>query len=146
MKRLVVILAAALVAVAVYAVTAPAGPEAVSPKRVAALEKRVAKTQRDLRTLTTAVNNCLLVGAAPVAQFGNNATEGYFYGNGQGQFALETAVDLVPANQQAQAAWLLGTTASCAQALNSSQIVTPKMLAALRPGEMRSLASLQRNP
>ena len=58
MKRLAVVLAAALVAVAIYAVTAPAGQQAVSPKRVAALEKKVSQLQKSVKTLNTFMN-CL---------------------------------------------------------------------------------------
>jgi hypothetical protein len=146
MQRLVVVLAAALVAVAIYAVTAPASQQAVSPKRVAALEKKVSKLQKDLKTVATAVNNCLFYGAAPVASFGDAATEGYFYGNAQGQYSLENALDFVPQSQQAQALWFVGTSPACAQVMNSGRVLTPRISASLRDGRLGPLPRLVSKP
>jgi hypothetical protein len=50
MKRVVILAAVALAAVAVYAATAPAGPQAVTPKQFSALTKRV-------KTLETKTKN-----------------------------------------------------------------------------------------
>ena len=65
MKRLAVVLAAALAAVSVYAVTAPARQEAVSPARVRALEKRV----QQLKAFDGRVRNCLFFQAVPVTRY-----------------------------------------------------------------------------
>jgi hypothetical protein len=103
MKRLVVVLAAALVAVAIYAVTAPAGQQAVSPKRVSALEKKVATLQKSIRTLNTFMN-CLNKQAVAMASYGNpNSGQGYLYSPGQGQQpVLTTGVDLVAQGEPVQ--------------------------------------------
>jgi hypothetical protein len=103
MKRLVVVLAAALVAVAVYAVTAPAGPEAVSPRRVAALEKKVTALQKSIRSLNSFAN-CLNKTVVAMASYGTpNTGTGYVYVPGQGQApVVTTAVDLVGQGEPVQ--------------------------------------------
>jgi hypothetical protein len=62
MKRLLVVAAAALAAVALYATTAPAGQQAVTPKQFAALKKQVTKLQTDLRNLTNVAGFMLACG------------------------------------------------------------------------------------
>jgi hypothetical protein len=101
MKRLAVGVAVALAAVAVYAVTAGAGPQAVSPKRVAALEKKVTQLQRQVRTLNTFMS-CLNKQVAGLASYGNpNAGQGYVYATGQGNVTT-TALDLTGQGEQPQ--------------------------------------------
>jgi hypothetical protein len=91
MKRLVAILAAALAAFAIYTVTAPAGQEAVSPKRVAALEKKVATMQRQLKCINSVVG---------VSLFGDpNGTAGYVYKQPDGSLIATTALDLAEQGQ-----------------------------------------------
>lgn len=51
MKRVLAAAAVALAAVALYATTAPAGPQAVTPKQFAALSKRVKTLERDAKDL-----------------------------------------------------------------------------------------------
>jgi hypothetical protein len=55
MKRVLVVALVALAAVALYAATAPAGQQAVTPKQFAALQKRVAKLEKDNKDITDAV-------------------------------------------------------------------------------------------
>ena len=101
MKRLAVVLAAALVAVAIYAVTAPAGQQAVSPKRVAALEKKVSQLQKSVKTLNTFMN-CLNKQVAGLTSYGNpSAGQGYIYRTGQGD-GPTTALDLSGQGEQPQ--------------------------------------------
>jgi hypothetical protein len=52
MKRVLVTAVVALAAVILYAATAPAGQQAVTPKQFAALQKRVAKLEKDDKTIT----------------------------------------------------------------------------------------------
>lgn len=52
MKRLLALVLAALVAVSLYAVAAPAGQQAVTPKQFSALTKRVKKLEADDKLLT----------------------------------------------------------------------------------------------
>jgi hypothetical protein len=51
MKRVLVVAMVALAAVALYAATAPAGQQAVTPKQFAALSKRVKTLERDDKIL-----------------------------------------------------------------------------------------------
>jgi hypothetical protein len=55
MKRLLVVAMVVVAAVALYATTAPAGQEAVTPKQFAALQKRVAKLEKDDKDITDAL-------------------------------------------------------------------------------------------
>jgi hypothetical protein len=52
MTRVLVVAAIALAAVVVYAATAPAGQQAVTPKQFNALAKRVTKLEKDDKDLT----------------------------------------------------------------------------------------------
>lgn len=86
MKRLVAVLVAAVAAFALYTVTAPAGQEAVSPKRVAALEKKVAALQKQLTCINT---------YAPLTRYGDpNGSAGYLYAQPDGSAIATTALDL----------------------------------------------------
>jgi hypothetical protein len=51
MRRVLVVALAALAAVALYATTAPAGQQAVTPKQLAALTKRVKTLEKDSKNL-----------------------------------------------------------------------------------------------
>jgi hypothetical protein len=55
MRRVFVLAAVAIAAVALYAATAPAGQQAVTPKQFSALKKRVAKLEKDNRDIIAAV-------------------------------------------------------------------------------------------
>jgi hypothetical protein len=55
MRRVLVLAAVALAAVAVYAATAPAGQQAVTPKQFSALSKRVKALEKDNKDLIQAV-------------------------------------------------------------------------------------------
>ena len=61
MKRLIVLVATAALAVGLYATTAGGGQQAVTPGQFAALKKQVGKLQKDVKTLTTVVGACLFV-------------------------------------------------------------------------------------
>jgi phage-related protein len=119
MKRVAAIVALGLAAIAIYAVTAPAGQQSVSPKQFAALSAKVTKLTKDLKV----VESCVLVGAVPVARFGDavNHTEGYVYVNPDKTQTLEPAIDLAAPN--AAQAWILVTTPKCATALNGGRHV-----------------------
>jgi hypothetical protein len=100
MKRLAVVLAAAATGLGLYAVAAPAGPEAVSPRRVAALERKVNALQRAVRRAQAqlACTN-RVVG---VSQFGDpNGTFGYAYRNPDASAFFTTALDLTDQGQRA---------------------------------------------
>ncbi|MBA3365068.1 MAG: hypothetical protein H0U03_04680 [Actinobacteria bacterium] len=129
MKRLLVLTAAALAAVSIYAVTAPAGQQAVTPKQFAALQKRVTALEKSLKTVrdaTNALGTCL-VGAAqavPVGVFGGTATEGYTYRLASGQQVLASALDTLAENEiTATTPFMLVTSRDCANAINSGRAI-----------------------
>ncbi len=72
MTRILAVALAALAAVALYAATAPAGQQAVTPKQFSALAKRVTKLEKDnkrLKDLEAAVFTCVFdQGAIPVTK------------------------------------------------------------------------------
>ena len=62
MRRVLVVALVALVAIALYATTAPAGQQAVTPKQLAALSKRVKALETDnknLKDFAAAVVTCV---------------------------------------------------------------------------------------
>ena len=119
MNRGLVIVAAVVVVVALYAVTATAGGQAVTPKQFKALSKKVTTLQREV----AALENCLQ--AIPVAQFGDdrNHTEGYVYDttSPSAEF-LTTALDVTDAAHAS--AWAVVTNSTCASALNGGRKAT----------------------
>jgi hypothetical protein len=67
MKRLLALIAAAGVAVALYATTATGSQQAVTPKQFAALKKQVAQLQKDVKLLinvAAATDACVFSGKA----------------------------------------------------------------------------------
>src|SRR5437762_14377923 len=70
MKRLLVLVATAGLAVGLYAATAGGGQQAVTPGQFAALKKTVTKLQKDVKALNSVIGDCLFVQAVPVASFG----------------------------------------------------------------------------
>ena len=139
MKRLAIVLAAALAALTVYVVTAPAG-EQTSASRISSLESKVTKLQKQVKTLNNVVGSCLLVQAIPMQQFGNGTTEGYVYQTPSKTLAITSALDF-PAQGQAPQFWTLSTSSACAQAINSGKTASlPKVAAAgLRPAQLARL-------
>ncbi len=103
MKRLVIVLAAALVAIAIYAVTAPAGQE-TSSSQLISLSKRVTALEKKTRLLTQRLN-CLNT-YAPLTAYGDsqNGTEGYLYKpQNTTTPAVTTAVDFTSSGDTADA-------------------------------------------
>ena len=117
MKRLLVLVATAGLAVALYAATAGGGQQAVTPGQFAALSKKVTKLQKDVKALNSVIGDCLFVQAVPVASFGTD-TEGYVYHRSDGTDVITTALDIVTANETPQA-WLVGTNMQCAGEMNA---------------------------
>src|SRR5436853_6080021 len=72
MKRLLVLVATAGLAVGLYATTAGGGQQAVTPGQFAALSKKVTGLQKQVKTLNSVIASCLFVQAVPVAQVGAN--------------------------------------------------------------------------
>jgi hypothetical protein len=119
MKRLLVLVATAGLAVGLYAATAGGGQQAVTPGQFAALKKSVASLQKQVKTLNTVVSSCLFIQAIPVAQYGNNQSEGYVYAKTDGsQPFLTTALDVVNQGDTPQA-YAVGTSSDCASSMNA---------------------------
>jgi len=84
MRRLAVVLAAAVAAFAIYSVTAPAGQQSV-PSQVRALEQKV----KQLQTFDKRVRRCLLGQAVPVTRY-----DRYVVQTSEDQPALAKALDV----------------------------------------------------
>ena len=56
MTRVLAVAVVALAAVALYATTAPAGEQAVTPKQFSALQKRVTKLEKDNKDVINAID------------------------------------------------------------------------------------------
>jgi hypothetical protein len=91
MKRLLVLLAGAALAVGLYTTTASGTQQAVTPGQFAALSKKVAILQKDVRNLK-ADFSCLQV--LGTSQFGDGQTNGYHYKQPDGSEILTSALDV----------------------------------------------------
>ena len=106
MRRLAVVLAVALAAVSVYAVTAPAGSQQVSPRQVAALQRQV----RTLQAFDRRVRQCLFYRAVPVTRY-----HGYLY-RANGSEGETSAFDLTQG--QDRVTWYaISTRPGCVQVM-----------------------------
>jgi hypothetical protein len=99
MKRLLALVAAAGVAVALYAATATGSQQAVTPAQLNALKKQVAVLKKDVKDLQGAIA-CL--GPTGVASFGSD-TAGFHYKQPDGSEILTSALDFTAQGQQPQA-------------------------------------------
>ena len=118
MKRLLVLVATAGLAVGLYAATAGGGQQAVTPGQFAALKKTVGSLQKQVKTLNNVIGSCLFIQAIPVARYGGS-TEGYVYAKTDGsQPFLTTALDVVNQGDTPQA-FAVGTSSDCANSMNA---------------------------
>jgi hypothetical protein len=114
MKRLLVVcLAAALVGAALYAATAPASEQAVTPAQFNLLKKRVAASEKKIKDLESVLGACLS-GAIPVARY-----TGYVAVDNQNNPFVTTAIDVTDQGDQ-PTAYLLDVGSACAQAIGGS--------------------------
>jgi hypothetical protein len=116
MKRLLVLVAAAFGAVALYAVTAPASQQAVTPAQFAALTKRVTTLEKNLKTTRGALAvlvSCTYAKAIPVSEY-----DGFVYQPPSGPQVVTTALSLTDTGDTAQY-WVLTTSQACATDINS---------------------------
>jgi hypothetical protein len=119
MKRLLALVAIAGLAVGLYAATAGGGQQAVTPRQFLALKKQVVVLQKQVKTLNTVVGSCLFILAIPVTDYGkNDGTEGYLYKQADGTTVPTTAFDIT-AQGDTPSAYVVGTSADCATAMNS---------------------------
>ncbi len=127
MKRALAAVAVGLAAVAVYAAVAPAGQQAVTPKQFSALSKKVttlSRTVTNLKKELAAVETCALNQAIAIAQYGDSAkNEGYVYQVPDGTLELQTALDV--ADPTSAQAWMLVTSKTCADIINSGKKKAP---------------------
>ena len=108
MKKLTVLLAAALAAVLIYAVTAPAGGEAVTPKQIKALQAQIKALQKRTTTIEQVLGLCFHH-AVQVTQYSNYQQSG--------QTTARTGLD-VTAGTDKPTAYLLDVGSDCATAVN----------------------------
>jgi hypothetical protein len=99
MKRFLALIATAGLAVGLYAATAPAGQQGVTPAQIKALQTQVKKLQKDVKTVKAALA-CITVAGA--AEFGDNSTAGYHYKQPDGSEVLTSAVDLTAQGETPQ--------------------------------------------
>jgi hypothetical protein len=125
-----------------YAATAPAGQQAVTPKQFAALSKKVTALRKDVDTLGTVLVNCVMFRAFPVKVYGGLATEGYEYRFPDGITRLETALDLAPETDPG-AAWMLTVDPACASTINEGARRTLASILRSTPAQARLKAVLR---
>jgi hypothetical protein len=120
MKRLLVLVATAGLAVGLYATTAGGGQQAVTPGQFAALKKTVTSLQKQVKTLNTVVGSCLFVQALPVTRYGApDGTHGYVYKATDGTLFATTALDFAVNQGETPQAWAVGTSPDCASSMNA---------------------------
>jgi hypothetical protein len=112
MKRFLALIAAAGLAVGLYAAAAPGGQQAVTPRQFAALKKQVTTLQKDMKTVKSALSCIVITGAA---EFGETPTAGYHYQQPDGTEVLTSAVDLTGQGEQPQF-YLATVDSQCVQA------------------------------
>jgi hypothetical protein len=117
MKRLAAVLAAALAAVSIYAVTAPAGPEAVSPARVRALEKRVQR----LEAFDRRVRDCFFFRAVAITRYQDYLSQP----QGTGSPRRVTALDATNEGDNV-GFYVVSTHRSCIAALRALPAAAPR--------------------
>ena len=130
MKRFLALVATAVAAVALYAATAPAGQQAVTPGQFNALKKQVTKLRSDLNAVTTVMVGCVMGTAVPITQY-----TGYVYQTSSGQDILTTALDLTEQGGTPQGyALLVNSDPTCVNLINSTSL---RRLAASTPAFKR---------
>jgi hypothetical protein len=112
MKRFLVLVLTAGVAVGLYAATAGGTQQAVTPQQFSALKKQVAALQKDVKALKVKVA-CL--GPVAVAEFGDGTTAGYHYKQPDGSEILASALDLV-GEGETPGGYLAGIKTECVSA------------------------------
>lgn len=113
MKRILLVIAVAGLAVALYASTAGGGQQAVTPGQFAALKKQVAALQKDVKTLK-ARSACL--SALAFADFGDGQTSGYHYKQPDGTEILTSALDLTT-QDETPSGYIAGIDSQCVSSL-----------------------------
>jgi hypothetical protein len=98
MKRFLVLIATAGLAIGLYAASAPGGQQSVTPAQFAALKKQVTKLQKDMKNVKAFLGTCLKVAA--VTEFGDGASTGFHYKQPDGSEILTSALDLSAQGEQ----------------------------------------------
>ena len=142
MKRLFALIAAALVAVALYAATAQSGQEAVTPAQFRALIAKVTKIRADLNATISVLANCVMGTAIPVSQY-----RGYVALDQSNQQFPTTALDVTESGDTpAGFALMISGDQACISLINGSSL---KKLSAFKPllraGAKSSFAHTQRH-
>ena len=93
MKRLLVLVAVAFGAVALYAVTAPAGQQAVTPAQITAINKKITALQKQVKALNAKVT-CVTYKFVPVTEYGGAPNVGFLYQQPDGSVTPTSALDI----------------------------------------------------
>ena len=142
MKRLFALVAAALVAVALYAATAQSGQEAVTPAQFRALSAKVTKIRADLNATISVLANCVMGTAIPISQY-----SGYVAVDQNNQPFPTTAIDLTESGDTpAGFALTVSGDQACIGLINGSSLKKlPAFKSLLRAGAKPSFAHTQRH-
>ena len=125
MKRFLALVATAVAAVALYAATAPAGQQAVTPGQFNALKKQVTKLRSDLNAVATVLVGCVMGNAVPITRY-----SGYDAKDSNGAQISTTALDLTAQGGTPNGfALLVNSDPTCVNLINSTSL---KRLAASR--------------
>lgn len=126
MKRLFALIAAALVAVALYAATAQSGQEAVTPAQFRALSAKVTKIRADLNATIAVMATCVMGTAIPVTRY-----SGYVSLDANNQPFPSTALDITDQGDTPNGfALLVNSDQACVNLINGSSL---KRLTAFKP-------------
>ena len=142
MKRLIALVAAALVAVALYAATAQSGQEAVTPAQFRALSAKVTKIRADLNATISVLANCVMGTAIPISQY-----SGYVAVDQNNQPFPTTALDITESGDTpAGFALTVSGDQACIGLINGSSLKKlPAFKSLLRAGTKTSFAHTQRH-
>jgi hypothetical protein len=118
MKRLLALVVAALVAVALYAATAQSGQEAVTPAQFRALSAKVTKARKDLDATIGVLATCVMGTAVPITRY-----NGYVGADSSGATFITTALDLTDQGDTPNGyALLVNPDQACINLINSSSL------------------------
>jgi hypothetical protein len=134
MKRLLALVATALLAVALYATTAQSGQQAVTPKQFAALSKKVTNLKKDVDAIGTILVSCVMGTAIPISRY-----TGYVAVDSAGATVATSALDLTNQGDTPNGyALLVNADPECVNLINTTSLrklsaFKPMLLAGARP-------------
>jgi hypothetical protein len=126
MKRLLALVATALLAFALYATTAQSGQQAVTPKQFAALSKKVTNLKKDVDAIGTILVSCVMGTAIPISRY-----TGYVAVDSAGATVATTALDVTDQGGTPNGyALLVNADPECVNLINTTSL---RKLSAFKP-------------